>query len=470
MAKAPRKARPPRPSASPATPVRPALRNTISPDRGEFTGRMLVVLEDNGVNEGLSALKSATGLSNVCRSSDFDGSEVDAAQADGADVVLLEQLKIAVVNVDPAQSQSLMTSISGGGSIVSMEPERMMYALADFPPLTGPQLQYLRGYRDAVNALYAALSSGSSAHLEQVGPTATFADTARHTWGLIATKVDRARVTGHDVRIAVLDTGLDLEHPDFAGRSITHASFIQGEAVQDGNRHGTHCIGTAMGSMQPSTGVRRYGCASGAHIFAGKVLSNAGSGADGGILAGINWAIANQCRIISMSLGSSTRPGDTFSTTYETVAQRALRSRPGTIIIAAAGNDSHIGPGQRREPPNPVGRPANCPSIMAVAALDSSLGVATFSNGGINPEGGGIDIAAPGVSVFSSLPVARGTHGLLSGTSMATPHVAGIAALWLEARGPDTSAQELWQVLTSTALRLNQLDRDVGAGLVQAPN
>jgi subtilisin family serine protease len=331
-------------------------------------------------------------------------------------------------------------------------------------------LHYLRGYRDAVNNLYAALSTGSIGQLEHFGPAAAFSDTARHSWGLIATKVDRARLTGQNIRIAVLDTGLDLEHPDFAGRSITHASFIQGEGVQDGNRHGTHCIGTAMGSMQPPTGVRRYGCASGAHIFAGKVLSNAGSGADGGILAGINWAIANQCRIISMSLGSPTRPGETFSTTYEVVAQRALRSNPGTIIIAAAGNSSNVGPGQRREPPNPVGRPANCPSIMAVAALDSTLGIASFSDGGINPDGGGIDIAAPGVNVFSSLPVARGTHGILSGTSMATPHVAGIAALWLEARGTNTSAQELWQILTSTALRLNLLDRDVGAGLVQAPN
>jgi subtilisin family serine protease len=152
--------------------------------------------------------------------------------------------------------------------------------------------------------------------------------------------------------------------------------------------------------------------------------------------------------------------------------------------VAAAGNDSRIPNTQtRREPPNPVGRPANCPSILAVAALDADLRVAAFSNGGINPNGGGVDIAGPGVGIFSSVPtpfpatvqpVGVGRpwpprYHTISGTSMATPHVAGIAALWLEARGVATPAQALWQLLTGNARRLNLPSRDVGAGLVQAP-
>jgi subtilisin len=122
-----------------------------------------------------------------------------------------------------------------------------------------------------------------------------------------------------------------------------------------------------------------------------------------------------------------------------------------------------------------VNRPANCPSIMAVAAVNSSLGIAPFSAGEINPNGGGVDIAAPGVAVFSSWPDPATVPGLparyhtIDGTSMACPHVAGIAAMWLEARGAGTTAQALWQLLTGNARRLTLPSRDVGAGLVQAP-
>ena len=475
MARQPARSRSPRSPRSPqsAVPQKQAA-STVITGSGQFTGRLLVLLRDDGINEGLAALKSAAGLSDVCRAADFEGSSVDIAQAGKAEVLLLDHLKIAVVTADTRQTGSLMSAMDDGGAIVSVEPERIMYALADGATtggLQGMPLQYLRGYRDAVNHLYEVLSSGTSQTQYLKGLAAAFADTDRFAWGLQATKVDRSRFKGQDVRVAVLDTGLDLTHPDFAGRSITHASFVTGEDVQDENSpgHGTHCIGTSMGPMLPPGGLRRYGCASSAEIFAGKVLSNAGSGADGGILAGINWAVANQCRIVSMSLGAPVAVGEPFSTIYEVVAQRALKSKPGTLIIAAAGNSSRIGPGQRKDPPNPVGRPANCPSVMAVAAVDSNLGIAPFSDGGINPDGGGVDIAGPGVDVFSSLPLARGGHGNLSGTSMATPHVAGIAALWLEARGPSTTAQELWQILTGNALRLNLPSRDVGAGLVQAP-
>ncbi|MBM3459381.1 MAG: protease, partial [Armatimonadetes bacterium] len=140
----------------------------------------------------------------------------------------------------------------------------------------------------------------------------------------------------------------------------------------------------------------------------------------------------------------------------------------------------------RSEPPHPVARPANCPSILAVAALDAHLQIAPFSNGGINPNGGGVDIAGPGVDVLFSVPVpfpasVQPIHRItrpvpwperyhsISGTSMACPHVAGIAAMWLEARGSSTTAQALWQILTGNARRLTLPSRDVGAGLVQAP-
>ena len=207
-----------------------------------------------------------------------------------------------------------------------MEPERIMYALADgsgpflpMPPgdalqdlgdgtlplgLGTPTSYYLRGYRDAVVSLVDHLLGGPSpAVAEAEAIIESFTDDTVSTWGLKAAKVPNSRFSGRGIHVAVLDTGLDLRHPDFSGRSVTPKSFISGQEVQDGHGHGTHCIGTSCGPERPGQ-VRRYGCAFRAEIFAGKVLSNAGSGADTGILAGIEWALTSGCRVISMSLGA----------------------------------------------------------------------------------------------------------------------------------------------------------------------
>src|SRR5207248_1816327 len=194
-------------------------------------------------------------------------------------------------------------------------------------------------------------------------------------------------------------------------------------------------------------------------MFIGKVLSDQGSGGDSGILAGINWAIANKCSVISMSLGAPVQSGELPSPVYEAVGERALAAN--TLIIAAAGNDSRR-PGTIAA----VGRPANCRSIMAVAAVDKKLLVGVFSCGSVNPDGGSVDIAGPGVDVRSTWPMPQ-RFNTVSGTSMATPHVSGIAALWLEAKR--LTAALLWTTLTQSARRLNASSSDVGSGLVQAP-
>ncbi|MGJ3558466.1 S8 family serine peptidase [Streptomyces sp. INA 01156] len=150
-------------------------------------------------------------------------------------------------------------------------------------------------------------------------------------------------------------------------------------------------------------------------------------------------------------MNSSRRP--------EILAQRALER--GTVIVAAAGNDS-----RRPQDIQPVGRPANCPSILAVAALDKAIAPSFFSNAGINGQGGEINIAAPGRDVHSAAP--GGGYQQMSGTSMATPHVAGAIALLAQAT-PNASAAELMAGLKSGAFPLTQPLRDVGAGLLQAP-
>lgn len=446
----------------PITDASPPHAGVVSEGVRETTGRYLVLLREDGVKAGVAKLKDSVGLKAICHAADFNAQALDVVAADAAEAVELDSLGVAVINAAPDQTMSLAALADGDSPFLAMEPEQVMHALADDPARLGAaSLEYLRGYRDAVNTLYAALTGEAATPIAQEIGVARLADSAAFTWGLQATKVSQSRYGGRNVRVAVLDTGMDLNHPDFAGRPIVSQSFINGQAVQDGNGHGTHCIGTALGPQAPAGLVRRYGCAHRGAIFAGKVLSNQGSGADGGILGGINWAIANKCRVISMSLGAPVAPGEPFSPIYEQVAQRALAAN--TLIVAAAGNES-----RRPGSVAPVDRPANCPSILAVAALDENLKVPFFSNGGINGNGGGVDIAAPGVNVFSSWPMAA-RYRTISGTSMATPHVAGIAALWLEARGMTTSARGVWQLLVSNARRLSIPSQDVGAGLVQAP-
>jgi hypothetical protein len=457
-------------------------------DAGTCTGRYLVLLPDTeaGLQAGLAALKDVAGLASVCRASDYRDSAVDMTEADAADVLVLDQFNAAVIGVaEAAQLSGIQSVVDGRGAIQTLEPERYIYALPD-QHSAELDLSYLRGYRDAVDHLYAQLAgqvvapllTGASDPRPAVPLRAALADTDQFTWGLQATRVHQSPRSGRGVRVAVLDSGVDLNHPDLALRldPARMRSFVAGESVDDRHGHGTHCLGTAVGFQQLAGGSRRYGCAYGAEVYVGKVLDRTTRGTDGAMLAGINWAIASGCQVVSLSAGVSTRVGQSYSQQFEQVAQRALSRSPGCLLIAAAGNDSRWpGTDMRLEPPMPVSHPANCPSIMAVASVDAALRLAVSSNGGLNPQGGGVDLAAPGVQVFSSWPEPAPLAGrasryrIDSGTSMAVPHVAGIAALWAEALGPRANAQLLWQSLMGNVRRLTIPSRDAGLGLVQAP-
>ena len=431
------------------------------------TGRYLVLLREDGAS-GAETLSRLAGL-RVASTADFSGVGVTAEGLGGAGGLVFEDLGVAVVDAQPDQVGAL--AAAGDSGVLAVEPERIVHAIGEtMPPALAPlrppparasargvQLDYVRGYRDALINLYDGLTGEAGGEAAAEAMPAFNEDEV--TWGLQAVGVPASRYSGRGIRVAVLDTGFDAGHPDFVGRAVTMQSFIEGEDAQDGHGHGTHCIGTALGPDRPTT-LPRYGVAYGAEIFAGKVLSNAGSGSDAGILAGIQWAITNRCAVVSMSLGAPVAPGQTYSRVFESAARRALRA--GTLIIAAAGNES-----ERPGLIAPVVHPANCPSIMAVAALDSRFEVAFFSCGGLNPQGGQVDLAGPGVAVRSSWPRPR-LYRTIGGTSMATPHVAGVAALYAEA-DPEARGRALASVLVQSARRLELPGRDVGAGLVQAP-
>lgn len=398
------------------------------------TGRYIVTYKEDAAPEGVKALKQR-GL-RTADARDFTDQAVSLQDVGDADALVFPEIGAAVVSGPAFQARGLSVNmeIAEDSPIEAVEPEYFAFAI----PLE--QDLYLRGFRRAAEAIEQDLRSSRGTVLEEETAPAIVGA----TWGLIACRVPQSTRHGGGIKVAVLDTGMDLGHPDFNGRSFTSQTFV-GEPVQDLNSHGTHCIGTACGPKNPAGTTPRYGIAYRAPIFVGKVLSNSGSGSTATVLAGMNWAIANRCPVISMSLGAQTPVQAAY-----TAAGSAALSR-GLLIVAAAGNNSG----------SPTGAPANSPTILAVASLDENLRASGFSNMGK------IEIAAPGRDVFSSVP--RPTrHGTKSGTSMATPHVAGCAALWAQTSAA-LRGMALWRKLQATAAPLSEPASKVGRGLVQAP-
>ncbi|MFT4024270.1 MAG: S8 family serine peptidase [Flavihumibacter sp.] len=395
--------------------------------RPKFTGRKLVLLNTTAktnvlINQAKKAsLRFASSLDfNKAKSGDFLHTALQ--QADG---ILFDKMKIAVINETANEPMKhLLASSSTARNFLLQEPERYVYAFA------GKKKQ-----------------------------TTDFKDNTTASWAMQAIEVLQSKYSGKGINVAVLDTGIDTAHPDLKMRIKRKKSFVRGQQVTDLNGHGTHCGGLIAGDKH-ATRKFRYGVAPQTNLFVGKVLDNQGSGTDSSILAGIEWAMENKCRIISMSLGAEAAIGETYSQVYEAVAAEALKNN--CLIIAAAGNESERASGYI----SPVGHPANCPSIMAVAALDQQLKVADFSCGGLNPDGGQIDVSAPGVDIWSTWK--NKGYRRESGTSMATPIVAGIAALLAEQDNAVTAAA-LWMKLTQQAKRLQLPATDVGAGLIIAP-
>ncbi|MEF9883518.1 S8 family peptidase [Streptomyces sp. P9-A4] len=251
---------------------------------------------------------------------------------------------------------------------------------------------------------------------------------------------------GTGVKVAVLDTGVDATHPDLADRIVESRSFVPGETARDGHGHGTHVASTILGSGAGSGGKYR-GVAPGAKLLVGKVLDDGGSGSESGIIEGMDWAAHSGAKVVSMSLGGGEGADGTDPMA---LAVNELTAKTGVLFTIAAGNS---GPGART-----VGTPGAAAAALTVGAVDSADAVASFSSRGPRGDGGlKPEITAPGVRIVAAR--AAGTtmgtpvgdlYTTASGTSMATPHVAGAAAI-LAQRHPDWSPARLKSGLISTA-------------------
>lgn len=209
---------------------------------------------------------------------------------------------------------------------------------------------------------------------------------------------------GKGVVVAVLDTGCDLKHPDLSSQVLDARDFTGSPSGPDDlNFHGTHCAGV-VSAVEDDRGI--MGIAPDAKLLIAKVLGDDGSGSDSWIVKGIEWAAGKGAHVLSMSLGSQ-YPSPRIIAAIDKVIQS------GVTVVMAAGNEGQMG----------VGYPAKgVPNGIRVAAVDKNFRIAPFSSRG--PE---VDIAGPGVEILSTVP--KGKFARMSGTSMATPFVAGVCAL-----------------------------------------
>ena len=244
------------------------------------------------------------------------------------------------------------------------------------------------------------------------------------------------------VVIAIIDTGVDLTHPDLAGKIVAGYDFVNNDAVaQDDNGHGSHVAGISAASSNNGVGVA--GTSWGALIMPVKVLDAGASGSFSNAASGIIWATDHGAHIINLSMGASSH-----STIFQNAIDYAYNH--GVTLVAASGNSGS----------NFVLYPARYPNVMAVGATDSSNTIASFSNYGTE-----LDVVAPGVNIYST---GIGNYFYNTGTSMSAPYVAGLAAILRGIPGSGSPANLAW-AMKSTALDLGAPGRDdyYGDGLIQ---
>lgn len=230
-----------------------------------------------------------------------------------------------------------------------------------------------------------------------------------NVWGVSRIGGESAQIdgyTGAGVKVGIIDTGIDYTHPDLVDRYAGGYDFYNNDSDPfDDRGHGTHVAGTIAASYN---GVGVVGVAPEAQLYALKVFGSTGSGSFSDVVAAVEWCMKNGIQVTNNSYGAPSDPGKTVKAVFDKAASA------GIINVASAGND---GSGT-----DTVEYPAKFSSVIAVSATDSNDNLASYSSTGPN-----IELAAPGSSIYSTLP--GGGYGYKSGTSMASPHVAGAAAV-----------------------------------------
>ncbi|MEV4062304.1 S8 family serine peptidase [Nonomuraea dietziae] len=307
--------------------------------------------------------------------------------------------------------------------------------------LAGLGLTTLRVPKSGASQTWKELAGGARALAP--GRTKIWLD-GRRSYGLDqsvkqigATEAWKQGMTGEGVTVAVLDSGYDPDHPDLKGVVTQERNFSEEPGIRDLHGHGTHVASTVAGN-----GAKHRGVAPGARLAIGKVGGRSGHITDSALPAGMEWAAVEVgAKIVNVSLGGPDRPE------IDPVEQavNTLSARTGALFVVGAGNDGGI---------TPVSSPASADAALAVGAVDRQDRMADFSSTGPREGDHGVkpEITAPGVDIVAAAAAgtADGSHVAMSGTSMATPHVAGAAAI-LAQRHPDWTGQQLKAALTGSA-------------------
>lgn len=322
----------------------------------------------------------------------------------------IEPLNTAVVQAPVGQELAAVAALQKNPAVAHAELDYIAYALAGPPPA-------------AAIPAYTGLQPDDTYWEQQWAP--------RRIQAPLAWQVNTGAAS---VIVGVVDSGVDLGHPEFAGRLLPGYDYVNGDAQpQDDFGHGTHIAGVIAAAGDNDRGVA--GLAWGARLLPVKVLDNRGSGSASNVALGVLYAYNQGASIINLSLALSGP-----SSTLHSAIQTAYNG--GAAIVGAVGNESIAG-----QPPAPVRYPAAYPEVIAVAAANHWDEVAAYSNGGLE-----VDLAAPGGESSDAIISTSlgGGYALLYGTSIAAPYVSGLAAL-MRSTAPQASNLTLTGVLRNTA-------------------
>ncbi len=393
-----------------------------------------------------------------------------------------------------AAKADVSNAVEAQKSIVAGEHNTAKAQLRSMSAIFSGEKNVLGEYRDVFNGIALNVSDAKAKELKRqafvknIYPNyivnVTLSDSvsligADDVWQMQDTSGDN--ITGRGVTVAVIDTGIYREHPDFKGKAIIENDFVPSTdpycgdgdddaLAQDDNGHGTHVAGIVAANGQLK------GVAPDASLMIGKVLGGQlGCGYNSWIIQGIEWAVdpnhdgdfSDGANVISMSLGGPGNPDDPQSSAVDTAVSN------GVVVVVAAGNS---GPDEQT-----IGSPGTAKKAITVGATDKYDSIAYFSSRGpVVWENGSIikpDIVAPGVdicsaqydSVWNDLKCFDDAHVAISGTSMATPHVSGVVALLKQAH-PDWTPEEIKMALRATAINLGQDINAQGYGRIDALN